>query len=165
MILRNVDIYLPSYMMSHSKRQHCYSHHSQNTQSQKVRCFVALIKSFATEILFLWLYTTILTQAVVTEWSAVCYLNEVVFQWTLNPSKGKWWKEYFSAWFSFLQLMCGNWILNDPVHVGYVMESGAEHVVIPVLQFSLINIFHHCSILIFHSSTTVVYKLSNWEPR
>ena len=44
-----------------------------------------------------------------TEWSVVCYLDEVVFQWTLNTSKRNCWKGYFSVAFSFEQLKRGNW--------------------------------------------------------
>jgi hypothetical protein len=114
---------------------------------------------FVTAILCMWRHmyvltlTNILTQAVVREWWVVCYLDEVVLQRTLNTSKRKCWKGYFSVASSFQQLKRGNWftgyLATEPMWCGTGTICCSTTSVFP-LSVS----FHQCSMLVCDSATT-----------
>jgi hypothetical protein len=152
-LLRKVGVYLPGSMVSHSRIQLLLqSPLLEYTLSQGTVPFVTAILCMWRHMYVLTL-TTVLTQAVVREWSAVCYLDEVVFHWTLNTSKRKCWKWYFSVACSSQQLKRGNWF------TGYLatqpMWSGAGTICCSTTSVFLLSVsLHRCSMLKCNSTTT-----------
>jgi len=98
--------------------------------------------------------TTVLTQAVVREWSVVCYLDEAVFQWTLNTSKRKCWKGYFFyVAFSFQQLKRGNWFTGHLATQSMWSDAGTIFCSSNSV-FPLSVLFHQCSMPMCNQKTS-----------